>query len=53
VELVGEGAAEVEMEAWLTGYEPRTLQAAASATQPAPGPLLPPHPYGFSRALRL
>jgi len=53
VDLLGEGAASVRTEAWITGYEARARRAITRDEPPADGPLLPPHPYGFARCMRI
>jgi len=53
VDVLGDGAGDVSFEAWLIGYEPPARQVILSDKAPVDGPLLPPHPYGFSRCLRL
>jgi len=53
VDVLGDGAGDVSFEAWLIGYEAPARQVIVSDKAPADGPLLPPHPYGFSRCLRL
>lgn len=53
LDLVGDGAGQVSAEAWITGWEAPARQTITQADPPADGPLLPPHPYGFSRCTRL
>ncbi len=48
VDILGEAAAAVKAEAWITGYEAKARQTIVSDQAPTAGPLLPPHPYGFS-----
>lgn len=52
-ELSGEHSEEVGWEAWLSGWEGPARQVLTLPEAPAPGPQLPPHPYGFARCLRL
>jgi len=51
VEITGPGADRVQVEAWLAGYEARDREG--TLIEGAPGPLLPMHPYGFPRFLKL
>lgn len=53
VELTGEGVEALQWEAWLTGFEAPARQIMHLDHSPLPGPGLPPHAHGFSRALRL
>ena len=53
VDIFGEGADQLTFEAWLQGYEAPARQTIATDTPPAEGALLPCHPYGFSRSLKL
>ncbi len=53
LELLGESANRVGVYAWITGWESPARQTIVQAQPPADGPLLPPHPYGFSRCMRL
>ena len=53
VEITGPQAETVAVEAWLTGYEALARQGEPVSEAPAPGPLLPMHPYGFPRFLKL
>jgi len=53
VEITGPQAEIVTVEAWLTGYEALARQGEPVSETPAVGPLLPMHPYGFPRFLKL
>ena len=53
LEMEGDGAESVSVEAWLTGYESPARQKIHQETAPMGGPLLPIHPCGFPRCLRL
>jgi len=53
LELLGDGAGRVRFDAWITGWEGAARQTIVRPEPPADGPLLPPHPYGFSRCVRL
>ena len=53
VDMLGAGAADLEADAWITGYESPARQTLKRPEPPAPGPLLPPHPYGFAQCLSL
>ena len=53
LDITGEGADRLAVEAWLTGYEAPARQTLTRPDPPTPGPLLPPHPYGFASCLRL
>jgi len=53
LDILGEGSESLKVDAWLTGYEAFARRTVKSHTPPADGPLLPVHPYGFSRCLRL
>ncbi len=53
VDILGDGANELQFEAWLIGYEAPARQTITTEKAPAGGPLLPSHPYGFSRCARL
>lgn len=53
VDILGANAATLQAECWITGYESPARQTLHLAAAPDAGPLLPPHPYGFSTALRL
>ena len=53
VDIMGETAAEVEVDAWITGYESPARQTITTRAPPADGPLLPPHPHGFARCVCL
>ena len=52
-DITGDACEELQIDAWITGWEAparRTIQGEAG---PADGPLLPVHPYGFPRCVRL
>jgi hypothetical protein len=53
LEIEGEDAESAEVEAWLTGYESEARQTIKQTTGPVEASLLPVHPYGFSRCLKL
>ena len=53
LDLLGEGAERVRLEVWVTGWEAPARQSIVRGDAPADGPLLPPHPYGFPRCLRI
>jgi hypothetical protein len=53
VDITGDGAAAVKVDAWITGWEATARQTIKREAPPMPGPLLPPHPYGFARWLKL
>ena len=53
VEISGDGVDRLAVEAWITGYEAPARQTIVRSDPPAPGPLLPAHPYGFSTCLKL
>jgi hypothetical protein len=53
VEVTGPRASEVQVEAWLLGCEARDRNGACIEDEIVPGPLLPEHPYGFPRFLKL
>ena len=53
VDIFVEGAEQLTFEVWLQGYEAPARRTILTAASPADGPLLPPHPYGFSRCLKL
>jgi hypothetical protein len=53
VEITGPRPDEVQIGAWLTGFEGLSRRGQAVAGEAVAGPLLPPHPYGFPRLLRL
>lgn len=53
LDLLGAGAERVRTEVWITGWEAPARQTIVSQTAPMAGPLLPPHPYGFSRCRRI
>ena len=53
LDLLGEGAERVRLEVWITGFESPARQSIVREDAPTAGPLLPPHPYGFARCLRL
>ncbi len=53
VELLGPGVETLGFNAWLTGFESPARQTLKRPEPPVPGPLLPSHPYGFSRVLKL
>ncbi|HCA45781.1 MAG TPA: hypothetical protein DEP45_00085 [Armatimonadetes bacterium] len=51
--ILGEGAARVRCEPWITGWEGPARRTIVRAEAPMDGPLPPIHPYGFSRCLKL
>jgi len=53
VGLLGNGAAALKADAWITGYESPARQTVECQAPPTDGPLLPPHPYGFATSLPL
>ncbi len=53
LDILGEGAERVSAEVWITGWEALARQTIVQEAAPADGPLLPPHPYGFSRCVRI
>jgi hypothetical protein len=53
VEVTGPQADAVTVEAWLTGHEARARQGEPVSEALEAGPLLPMHPYGFPRFLKL
>ncbi len=53
LDIMGDAAGRVSAEVWITGWEGPARQAIVQPEPPAEGPLLPPHPYGFSRCLRV
>ena len=53
VDLLGPDAADLKADAWITGYEAPARQTILMDRPPADGPLLPVHPHGFARSLRL
>ena len=52
-DITGDGADELDVSAWITGYEAPARQTMVLRHPPAPGPLLPRHPFGFSTCLKL
>lgn len=53
LDITGDDLDELTVEAWVTGYEAPARQAIVRETPPMPGALLPAHPCGFSRCLRI
>ena len=53
VDIIGEGADRLAVEAWLTGYVAPARRTLTRSDSPTSGPLLPVHPYGFASCLRL
>ncbi|MFO7946806.1 MAG: hypothetical protein R6V19_08320 [Armatimonadota bacterium] len=53
VDVLGPGVEELDVDCWITGYQGPARQTISDEEPPMPGPLLPPHPYGFSRCLRV
>lgn len=53
VEVRGAGAEELQWQAWLTGWEGPARQVMILDHPPLPGPVLPRHPHGFARSVKL
>ena len=53
LDITGDDLDELTVEAWVTGYEAPARQTIVRDTPPMAGALLPAHPYGFSRCLRI
>lgn len=53
IDFHSDRADELILDAWVTGYDAPARQAARIAQPPMDGPLLPSHPYGFSRWMKI
>ncbi|MGC9316799.1 MAG: hypothetical protein ACP5KN_02040 [Armatimonadota bacterium] len=53
LDMLGDGAGRLSAEVWITGWEGPARQTITRADPPSDGPLHPPHPYRFSRCIRL
>lgn len=53
VDLAGDDLDALTVRAWIAGYEASARQTIVRDAPPMPGPLLPVHPYGFSRCIEI
>lgn len=53
LDILGAGAEQVSVRAWITGWEGPARQTIVRPDAPMAGPLLPPHPYGFARCVEI
>jgi hypothetical protein len=53
LDILGKDAETLQIETWITGYESPARGVILRDRAPVDGPLLPAHPYGFARWLRL